>query len=243
MRLVAAAALSTTFVIVVGFLIVFPMFTQAPVDNTQKIMLSFSVVESYDVVNWCANLSSMLKSHDVNATVFFVGKVAEGHPECVSFFGEGVDIGSQTFSNQNLTAISDYSIQQKEVSRGKLAVDAAGKLYSRVFRAPNGAVDQNIYSLLSRNDILADFSYASQYNAYLNDQFLKFDAIVCEGASLSVASVLALEKNTRPVIIHFDSECSIAMISDYVSSLKAEGFAFVNASELTGINLTVRGGD
>jgi hypothetical protein len=241
LRLIVTAAFSTAFVILVGFLIIIPLFTRAPVDNRVQLMLSFSVVQSEDVVNWCASLSSMLEKYDVPATVFFVGAVAEEYPECVALFGGDIDIGSQTFSGLNLNSISDYSVQLEEVRSGKLAVDAAGNLYSRVFRAPNGVTDENIYSLLSRNDILADFSYNSQYNVFLDGQFLKFDAAVYEGSFVSASSILALESGSQPVIVHFNSESPIGLISDYVSLLKTGSFVFVNGSDLAGLNLTLRG--
>ncbi len=241
MRLAVAGALSTFFVIFIGFLLIIPLFTQVPVDDRNQVMLSISVEESEDVVNWCKNLSSMLESYNIGATIFFVGEVAANHPECVSYFGEKVDIGSQTFSNRNLTDISDYNVQLEEIENGKLAVDSAANLYSRVFRAPNGAVDQNIYSLLSRNDILADFSYDSQYNIYLGNQFVKFNAASYEGDSISASSVLTLEDGFQPVIVHFDNYCSLTLISDYISILQSGNFAFVNASQLAGLNLTLRG--
>jgi hypothetical protein len=241
LRIVIAATLSTVFVIFVGFLIVLPLFTRAPVDGRRQIMLSFSVIEGEDVASWCSSLSLTLESCDVPATIYFVGKVVEEHPECVSFFGEEVDIGSQTFNNLNLTSISDYSIQLEEVNRGKLAVDAAGNLYSRVFRAPKGCTDENIYSLLSRNGILADFSYTSQYNVYLDDQFVRFDSVAYEGKSVSASSILSLESSSKPMIIHFDSEYPSELIYDYISLLKTGDFVFVNGSTLTGLNLTSRG--
>jgi len=204
-------------------------------------MLSFSVLESNESADWCRNLSSILKAYDISATVFIVGKVAEQHPECVSCFSSKVDIGSQTFSNSNLTSIPDYDIQLEEVRKGKLAVDIAGNLYSRVFRAPNGDTDQNIYSLLSRNDILADFSYDHQYNVYVDNQFVKFNATAYDGTTCSANSILALKKNFRPIIIHFDSEYPTELIADFIATLKTGQLDFVNASEITGLNLTVRG--
>lgn len=204
-------------------------------------MLSFSASESNDIADWCRNLSSILKSYDISATLFIVGKVAEQHPECVSCFSSKVDIGSQTYSNLNLTSIADYDTQLEEVRKGKQAVDTAGNLYSRVFRAPNGDTDQNIYSLLSRNDILADFSYGSQYNVYLDNQFVKFDATVYDGTTCSANSILTLKKSSKPIIIHFDSEYPAELISDFIGTLKTGQLDFVNASEMTGLNLTVRG--
>ena len=240
--MVFAAVFATSFVIVVGFLLVSPLFFMGlNVDAKQQIMLSFSVLESDDCVAWCSNLSSALKAYDVGATVFFAGDVAEQFPECVSLFSGNVDIGSQAFSSSNLTTIGDYSAQLEEVRRGKSSVDAAGDLYSRVFRAPNGATDQNIYSLLSRNDILADFSYSDQYNVYKEGQFVRFDAVVFDGAAVSASSILALEKTSQLVIVHFDSGCSIDVIADSIGALKTGEFDFVNASEVTGLNLTVRG--
>lgn len=241
MKLFVAATFSTTFVIVAGFLIIFPLFIHPQPDNRQQILLSFSVTESEGSVNWCEKLSFFLESHDLSGTVFFTGKVAEEHPECVSFFDYKIDIGSQTFSNINLSTISDYTIQLEEITRGKQAVDAAGKLYSRIFKAPNGAVDDNIYSLLSRSDILADFSYNNQYNMFVDGQFLKFDTIVYNAKNVSSAFILNLEKTTKPLIIQFDNDCSIEMISNFISNLGVESFVFVNASELTNLNLTLRG--
>lgn len=242
MKLIIAAAFSTALIIAIGFFVISPMFYRTvKVETKQRIMLSFSVLESNDVVDWCKNLSSTLKAYDISATVFIVGKVAEQHPECVSCFSSKVDIGSQTFSNLNLTSIPDYNIQLEEIRKGKLAVDTAGNLYSRVFRAPNKATDQNIYSLLSRNDILADFSYDLQYNVYLNAQFVKFDAAVYEGSSCSANFILAIKKNSQPAIIHFDSEYSTELIEQFIESLKKGRLDFVNASEITGLNLTVRG--
>ena len=242
MKLIIAAAFSTALILAVGFFIISPMFFRsANVESEQQLMLIFSISETSESVNWCQSLSSMLESFDVSATVFIVGKVAEQHPECVSCFNSKVDIGSQTFSNSKLTSIPDYEAQLEEVRKGKLAVDTAGNLYSRVFRAPNGEIDQNIYSLLSRNDILADFSYNSQYNVYLDNQFVKFAAAVYYGSVYPANSILALEKSPNPIIIYFDSECSTELIADYIATLKTGHLDFVNASEITGINLTVRG--
>ena len=240
--MVFAAVFASALVIAVGFLLVSPLFFRGlNFDDKQQLMLSFSVLEPDGCVAWCGDLSRILRAYDIGATVFFVGSVAEQYPECVSLFGDNVDIGSQAFSSSNLTAIADYNIQLEEVRRGKSAVDAAGDLYSRVFRAPNGATDQNIYSLLSRNDIFADFSYRNQYNVFIDGQFVRFDAVVFDGIAVSASSLLALEKTSQLVIVHFDDSCPVDAIAGFIGALKTGKFDFVNASEATGLNLTVRG--
>ena len=76
------------------------MYLQVPTKDAQpKLMLSFSISESYNVKAWCQNLSTLLEKYSTEATIFFAGKVAEKNPECVTFFNEAIDIGSQTFSN------------------------------------------------------------------------------------------------------------------------------------------------
>ena len=240
--MVFAAVFASALVIAVGFLLVSPLFfTGLNFDAKQQIMLSFSVLESEGCVAWCDDLSSTLRVYDIGGTVFFVGSVAEEYPQCVPLFDDNVDIGNQAFSISNLTAIADYTVQLEEVRRGKLAVDAAGDLYSRVFRAPNGATDQNIYSLLSRNGILADFSYRNQYNVFIDGQFVRFDAVVFDGAAVSASSLLALEKTSQLVIVQFDDSCPVDVIAGFIGALKTGKFDFVNASQATGLNLTVRG--
>lgn len=242
MKLVAAAAVSTTLVVVLGFIMVFPIFFgPAQVETKQRIMLSFSVSESNDVVNWCKNLSSILDKYDLSAAVFIVGKVAEQNPECVRCFSDKVDVGSQTYSNSNLTSIPDYAVQLEEVRKGKLAVETAGNLISKVFMAPNKATDQNIYSLLSQNGILADFSYDGQYNVYSNTQFIKFDASVFDGASCSADFLLERDVTSKLIILHFDSGYPTKLIEDFITALLTGQFDLVSASEVTELELTVRG--
>jgi len=242
LRLIVTAVLATTIVIVLGFLTIIPMFYGSPeVEVKKQIMLSFSILDSYNIVDWCKNVSSVLKTHNLGATVFIVGKVAEQNPECVTCFSERVDIGSRTFSNLNLTSLADYDAQLEEVTKGKIAVDTAGNLFSRVFKAPNQATDQNIYSLLSLNGILADFSYDCQYNIYIDNQFMKFEAAVFEGASCSTDLLLALEPTPKLSILHFESGYPTQLIEDLIISLENGQFDFVNASEVSGLDLTVRG--
>lgn len=241
LKLIHAAVISTTAIIALGVILVFPIFNESKEQgNKLRIMLSFSIVDSNNASAWCSNLSSILQANGIEATVFFTGKMAEEHPEAVKAFATNVDIGSQTYSYINLTSISDYTIQLDEVSKGKQAVDFAGNLRSRLFKAPYGSTDQNIYSLLSRSNISADFSYEQHYNLFLNGQFIKFSATSYSGAEHSADFFLSLPKTGEPVILTFDDTSSSSSISELVSKLKVGGVEFVNASEVAGFCLTER---
>jgi peptidoglycan/xylan/chitin deacetylase (PgdA/CDA1 family) len=242
LKLFHVATVATTIVIIVGLALVVPGFFrgQNPQEEMQVIMLSFDIQETENLEAWCSDLASILEEQNVKATIFFPGKIAEENPEILAYFGKGIDIGSQTYSYVDLTSISDFTAQQEEVRRGKEAVDAAGNLFSRVFRAPYGATDQNIYYLLSQSEILADFSYDQQYNLFQNGQFIKYNSVTYEGSTESTELILN-NKESGTNILTFDSSDSISQITNVISLLKNGDVYFVNASDLAEVDLTGRG--
>lgn len=242
MRMATLGALATGITICIGVVIAIGPSLVHTIEHNQPppVMLSFSVSGGQDVPQWCTDLSSILAKHKVKATVFVTGKVADEHPECVSAFAavSGVDIGSQTYSYVRLPSI-DYLEAKEEVRLGKQAVDRAGHIDSKLFRAPYGMVDQNIYSLLSDAGIEADFSYASQYNKYEGGQFVRYNLVSCECDSTEeVRSKLDLRS---PVLIEMDSSSPASEIEDVIVAFKDSGMHLTNASELTELDLTVRG--
>jgi hypothetical protein len=242
LKLTYVATIITVLVLILGVAMISPLFIRpGRVQPKQKLLITFTVLESADVVDWCMNVSSLLQAYKMPATVFIVGLVAQQYPQTVISFGDKVDIGSSTYNYSDLTTISDYSLKLKEVEEGKTAVDAAGHLDSKVFRAPYGATDQDIYSLLSRAGILADFSYKSQYNVYLNGQFIRFDANTYEAQNYQPDFFLALNKSSVPWIIDFKNTYPTSGIESYLSRLKSGDFDFENASQLVGLSLTNRG--
>ncbi len=233
-------------VIATGLAMISPLYLKPPneVQTQDRVMLTFSVLQSDGAVEWCKALSSTLNTYNLPATVFIVGKIAEQYPQTVLSFSNNVDIGSETYNYTNLTTIPEslYNLKLEEVKQGKAAVDNAGHLDSKVFRAPYGATDQDIYSLLSRSGILADFSYNTQYNVYQNGQFIKFDSITYEGQDYPPDYFLTSYKQpSLPLIIDFNNTYPISSIESYLAKLRTGNFDFVNGSELVGMTLTTRG--
>mgnify|MGYP001069262940 CR=1 FL=1 len=242
MKLVHAATMSTGLILVLGIAMVAPVYIRIPDRPREQltVMLLFSVVNSENAGAWCSNLSSFLKDKNLMATVFIAGKVAERNPECIRSFPKCVDIGSQTYSYVNITSISDYLAQLEEVKKGKEAVDKAGNLDSRLFRAPYGATDENIYSLLNRSGIVADFSYEKQYNKYHDGQFMKFNLTTYRGVEHPAEFFLYLSQTGETIAIIFDDSTPINDIKSLVAILFGR-VRFANASEVTGLELTIRG--
>jgi peptidoglycan/xylan/chitin deacetylase (PgdA/CDA1 family) len=252
MKMVYAGAIASGIVVIVGAVIIIPVFYQKrPISSVSQptAILSFSVVNDNNVPTWCNDLSSVFKKYDIKAIVFVVGKIASKYPQCISAFSSSndnnnIDIGSQTYNFLSLTSTPNYSAALEEVKNGKQAVDNAGKLDSKLFKAPYGSTDQNIYSLLSRSGIVADFSYAHQFNKYESGQFIKYDLIAYNGSNYSSKKDLldSLSSTKLPVLVDFDNSTPIDQIDSFISNLKSEikDIHFINASELTRMDLTIR---
>jgi len=235
-KLVHVSAIATGIVLVLGAFMVIPIYLHST--SSQYFLLSFSVLDNVEQ-KWCDELSSTLQKHKVQAIIYFSGKAAEKNPDCVKSFQSNIDIGSQTYHYTALTTISDYSQQLEEITEGKKAVDKAGNLNSRLFKAPYGSTDANIYSLLQRSDIIADFSYDNQYNKYHNGQFINFDLDSYDGANNTPEFFKNL-LTEKPVVINFDDSISIEYVNDLISKTKSRNTFFIDASQLTGLSLTIR---
>jgi peptidoglycan/xylan/chitin deacetylase (PgdA/CDA1 family) len=218
-----------------------PAFTQYSLQDSKDVLLSFTIDNSpTGVSSWCTELSSLLEERRITKAVVFVsGKTAEANPECITSFSSGIDIGSQTYNYVNLTSVADYLDALDEVKRGKEAVEKVGNIDSRVFKAPYGSTDDNIYSLLHRSGILADFSYQDHYNKYVRNQFERYEAT---SLSATDQTSFRLSDEASPFILEFDSSIPVDKIGEVILKFESENsdIRFVSASELTEIDLTIR---
>jgi hypothetical protein len=191
--------------------------------------------------DWCDDISQILNDDNIDAVVLFSGEVAEEYPDCVASFNHNIDIGSSTFRNSRLTDVDDYYDQLKYVSEGKRAVDTAGRLDSKSFRAPYGVTDENIYSLLNKTGILADFSYSDRYHKVHDGQFIWFKIRVVELDVSNRENIANLRTNEDEALqVNIDNSVSSDDVKALLAELQGNRVDFLSASELTGIQLTIR---
>ncbi|MGD8708314.1 MAG: polysaccharide deacetylase family protein, partial [Nitrosopumilaceae archaeon] len=203
------------------------------------------ISDDENLPNWCKDLSSVLFENKIKAAIFITGEAANDHPECVTSFPNYVDIGSQGYHYSPITNISAYSLQLEEIQKGKNTIDKIGNFDAKLFRAPYGETDENIYSLLTQSNILADFSYEAQYNKFHNEQFIWFkiksyDSSEYANSITPIISDVESRGNQIPIVINFEERVSVDKIEQIVTELKSENFEFVNASDLVGYELTQR---
>lgn len=252
MKVIHLGAISTGMVVLLGVIVVVPAFTQKNAPPQLATILLFSVAEGNGegLPAWCQDLAGVLEKHGVKATVFVAGHTADAHPGCVSIFSRNgnIDIGSQTYGYVDLASVTDYSLALDEVRKGKQAVDKAGNVDSRLFQAPYGSVDGNIYSMLSRSGISADFSYPDHYNKYYDGEFIRYNISSYDGSKHPASFFSGLGSAGRPlspIVITFDSSVPVPQIDAFLAELQSArpdnyDFQFVNASDLAGTTLTDR---
>jgi hypothetical protein len=241
MKLIHAGALATTLVIVAGVAMISPMLFRTQSRGVQpKIAIFLYVPNNTNATSWCSEIGSYLKATNTKATVFLAGDVVDNNTKLVKEFSEKVDIGSMTQSYKPLLNTTDYTAQLATIRNGKMSVDAAGNFDSKLFAAPYGAVNSDIFSQLRRTGIVADFSYDDHYNKIHNGTFITMPLKTVDGSTLDTRALVP-QLNDTPTIVRFYSTTSSKKVIEAFESLKAEGCQFLNASDITGIELVNRG--
>lgn len=229
-------------IIIVGVMLVIPIFSPKHFAQQDKssIMVVFNIVNNTNLPEWCKDLSPLIEKYNLPSTIFVTGIIADEYPICVNSFEQGVDVGTQTYSYRAIPSIFDYSIQLEQVKNGEMAVEEVGHLTSKLFRAPYGITDENIYSLLTSSGIVADFSYKDHYNLYQNGQFIRYDLQTFNGSSFANNDSLRIPASDVPVVIDFYNFDGKQSIEIFVSKLVADDkFDLLTASQVSNMRLTV----
>ncbi len=236
MKIIYLGAISTSIVVILGMAMVVPAFIFPATGESEKlkVLVQLEIKENYNLPYWCTDFREELEKDPIKSVVFLTGKIAESYPECI-FLVEGVDIGSQGYQYQSIPEITDYLQQLSQIKEGKETIEVVGGVESKLFKAPYGITDQNIYSLLTRSGIVADFSSEQQYNLYIGGQFVKFDI-------LTIESMEELENTNGYQIatVSFDNSNSVISIFNTIEEIKKHDVKFVNPSDLYGKALTTR---
>jgi hypothetical protein len=211
------------------------------VNDDQVVLLTLNIVNSSNLPTWCYELSKFLQDNKLNSTVFMTGAVADRYPSCIPSFGSDVDIGSSSFTYNNITSTPGYTHQLDLIKQGKKSIDTHGMMNSTSFRAPYGNVDENIFSQLARSQIFADFSYRDHYNVYTNGPSGR---TFYRSPLITLNNTLELQKLVPnpeiPLMMNFYNYQSAKSIEDFLKSTSRNHLHFKSASELTKMNLTIR---
>ncbi|HEX7031571.1 MAG TPA: polysaccharide deacetylase family protein [Nitrososphaera sp.] len=244
--LVTGGVIAVVAVIAIGVLYALPPYLKG-IESwlmVPDVLLSLDINSDQNTLQWCQGIAELLNENQLKAVVFIPGKVAEQYPDCVRAFNDNVDIGSSTYSFAKLSSERDYLEMLEDVRRGKAAVDSVAGIDSRLFSAPYGYTDENIYSLLSRNGIVADFSGSDSYNKYNGTHFISYELKTLDLSKSSVDEIESqiAKKVSDQIRITADNSVSVGKVTSLIARiLEKQEANFVNASDVTGMKLTVRG--
>lgn len=169
---------------------------------------------------WTPRLLELLKTLNVRATFFLVGKMVDRYPAlAMREVAEGHEIANHTYNHPNLTKLSPAQVQD-ELRRGADAIKRAVGYAPVFFRPPGG--QYNVATL--------QIAHAMKLTPVLwtanSKDFLHPTPEVVE------QRLLAAPAGGGILLCHDGIEETMRILPDLVSRLRAKGYNFVTISEL-----------
>lgn len=177
----------------------------------------------------------ILKSENIKATFFVLGKSVDAHPEIVKqAYEEGHYIANHGYSHNNKVLYKSSESFINEVKQTDLAIGKAigvEDYTSQVFRFPNGFMS-NIYKKEKEKmvSLLYDMNYTYlDWNCLTNDSVKKYS----NSELLNNLIQSSKNKNTLVVLMHDtkDVNDSSLVLKDCINYLKSQGYEFKNLYE------------
>lgn len=165
-------------------------------------------------------LLALLKKHDVKATFFVVGEMAERHPELVKAMSDdGHSVGNHTFHHVKLTRIRKDKVYIEIQACGEAIREITGKT-PRLFRPPGGDFNNQVASIAGSLGYVTVL-WTDNTHDYLNPG----QAEVMERSTRWV-------ENGSILLMHDGSREMMAVLPGIIISLKKKGFRFVTIDEM-----------
>ena len=179
-----------------------------------------------------SKILDILKSEDIKATFFVLGKCVKEHPDLVMReFEEGHFIANHGYSHSNKKLYESKESFINEVINTDTAISRAigiDNYCSRVFRFPNGFMSSNYHSKkLEAAKILKDMGYVYvDWNCLNKDSEKK----ISNYELLNNLKKTSKNKGTLIVLMHdtCDVNDSSLVLKDSISYLKNQGYEFRN---------------
>lgn len=162
----------------------------------------------------------ILKSMDVKATFFVIGKNAAKFPDLLKYISEsGNEIGIHSYNHFFMPKMKPEQMADELYSTQKIIVDVTGSK-SSLFRPPYGAF----------NETLLKISNALGLHVVLWN--VDPDDWKNPGIQNIVNRIVSHAKDGSVILMHEGKPETIAALPQIIEKLKAEGYGFVTVSEL-----------
>lgn len=164
-----------------------------------------------------------LAKHGVHATFFLTGVWAKKNPALVRrIAAEGHEIGNHTWDHKRLTQLTDGKISEEAAKTDALVRQLTGKDTKPLLRAPFGARDEHVLS------VLRDDGYRSIY----------WDIDSWDSVKVGITSeeiekrVLSKARNGSVILMHCGSKATADALDSMLDKLMGSGYKPVTISTL-----------
>lgn len=174
----------------------------------------------------------ILKSENIKATFFVIGKSVESYPEIIKrAYEEGHYIANHGYDHNNSNLYKNAESFVNEIKKTDLAIAKAigiNNYCSHVFRFPNG-FSTPIYKTQKREavSLLQEMNYTYiDWNCLNNDSVKKYS----HSQLLKNLKQSSQNKNTLVILMHDtkDVNDSSLVLKDSISFLESQGYEFRN---------------
>jgi peptidoglycan/xylan/chitin deacetylase (PgdA/CDA1 family) len=169
---------------------------------------------------WTPKLLDLLKSLNVHATFFLVGKMVDKYPSlAMREVAEGHEIANHTYNHPNLTKLTPVQVQD-ELRRGADAIRRAVGYTPVFFRPPGGQYNAATLET-ARAMRLTPVLWTANPKDFLHPT-----------PDLVEQRLLSAPASGGILLCHDGIEETMRVLPDVVSRLRAKGYTFVTVSEL-----------
>lgn len=174
----------------------------------------------------------ILKSENVKASFFVIGKSVEAHPEIVKrAYEEGHYIANHTYSHNNSILYKSSESFTNEIKKTDLAIGKAigvEDYSSLIFRFPNGFMSPQYKAKKKEmTKLLSQMNYTYiDWNCLNNDSVKKYTS----SQLLNNLKQSSKNKDTLVILMHDTKDVSNSSLAleDSIEYLKSEGYNFRN---------------
>jgi peptidoglycan-N-acetylglucosamine deacetylase len=165
-------------------------------------------------------LLRILKAHQIRATFFIVGKLAEENPDLIrAEYQDGHEIGNHSFHHVKLTRIPRKDIIVEWLACSN-AIESIIGVDVKYCRPPGGDYDDKVISTATQCG-LTTVLWTDDPGDYLNP-----------GREVIEQRVLWAIYNGGIILLHDGIQQTINMLPGMIKSLKGQGYKFVTVSEM-----------
>lgn len=162
----------------------------------------------------------ILKQNDVKATFFMLGQMVEANPTIAKrVHDEGHEIGSHTYSHQQLNAMTGDPLKE-EIQKADKAIFNATGILPRSMRPPYGAVNEEVATVAAK-------------------AIIQWDIDTMDWQSGNAAAVLNVVQqhayNGGIVLMHDIHQDSLEALPNIIAYLKEQGYEMVTVDQLLGM--------